>query len=421
MKSNLLERPPLELTQNVLDISATERATFRTCRRRWELEVLDNLTPKAPSSLELEFGTGIHAGLEGYYSAIASAAVKQQVDPVKQAVSAWDSWFIETEERFEADKSLPSETKADLLDKLVELGDLGEEMLRGYHQCEQGRERFTVHAIEGRLTGAGESWLKKHWEEREFLSEHSASAVVLHPSRRLLVPILNPRKQVPLRSGAIMSCRLDLLVLRTDPGMKGLWIYDHKSTSSMPNDKSLDFNDQITSYCYAVWRWLGIVPRGVCMNYLIKHAPKEPRILKKGDLSTAKDQLTTADRYREELIERGLMLKDGTIKDEKYKLAYEALLSRGWDPFFQRHYAGRNKQELVAFEERLYDEYSDMVKAYNGNLALYPNFSPPHTPWCTWCRVAPICQALEDGSDVEGIIESRYTEAPDRKADLHDS
>lgn len=408
---------PLELTQAVLDVSATERSVFRTCRRRWELEVLENLEPRVPPAFDLEFGTGIHKALEAYYFNVANSGAfppdkTTRRRPLEGALSVWDQYHTEV------DTWLTHEldpTYADpVLDKWAELGDLGDEMLRGYHQFAKIEDRFTVHAIEGHTTPAGESWLKKHWEDREHHAEHSDNGVILHPSGRLLVPILDPKTQLPLKRKPMLSARIDLLVNRIDEGMKGLWIIDHKTAGSQPSDRGLDFDDQVTAYCYSVWRWLGVVPRGVCFSHLIKKVPKDPRILKSGKLSTAKDQLTRADWYRDELIDRGLMRKDGTIKDEAYADVYEALLSRGWDPFFRRLEVTRSRNELLAFEARLADEYEDMFDAMMGDLSLYPNFS---RMWCPSCSVAPICQAIEDGSDWQGIIESRYQDKPDRKSE----
>lgn len=418
------ERTPLERTQAVLDVSVTERGTYNLCPRRWELQVLENLEPKAPPTLDLEFGTGIHQALEAYYLNVAKLASlpdpnskKARGLPLKRALMAWDRWYAETEVRFERDETLSEQALNDVGDLLVELGDLGEEMIRGYHQYAREKDDFTVHAVEGLYTGAGQSWLKKHHEDREFIAGVSQSAVI-PDSRRLLIPIIHPKTKRPLKRGPMLSARIDLLVHRIDPGMKGLWVYDHKSTTGSPSDRGMDFDDQITAYCYTVWRWLGIIPRGVCFNFLVKQAPKDPRVLKSGDLSAAKNQLTRPDWYRQELRDRGLMLRDGTVEDEKYIDAYEALLSRGWDPFFKRYEVTRNKNELLAFEERLYDEYMDMYESYMGDKMIRPHFSPPYAPWCTYCRVSPICQAIEDGSDVEGIIESRYQDSGDRKAEF---
>ena len=411
----------MERTQNVLDISATERDTFKRCRRKWEFEVLENIAPVTPPDFNLEFGSGIHRSLEAYYIAVTNIPLLPDTDetyetPLKHALSNWNQWYKETDKKYAEDKNLETATKEIALDNLVELAELGEEMLRGYDRFSEENDDFTVHAIEGLQTPAGKSWLQKHNDEREFVSEHSQLGVKYDSnSRRLLVPIIDPNTKGPAKGNPVLSARIDLLVLRTDPGFKGLWIYDHKSEGSQPSDRGLDFDDQATTYCYAVYRWLGIIPRGICFNYLMKRAPKEPRELKNGDLSTAKDQLTTADKYRKELLDRGLMLKDGRIKDHKHQEAYEALLSHGWDRFFVRHYVNRNAHELMSFEERLFEEWQDMQDCWTGDASLYPS---PSRYWCPNCSVAPICQAIEDGSDWEAIIDNRYMDKPDRKAIL---
>jgi PD-(D/E)XK nuclease superfamily len=416
---------PLQRTQSALDISTSERSTFKKCRRQWEFSVLENLTPVIPPTFELEFGGGIHSSLEAYYTEIANlpfdATDEEYEAPLDNALTAWDEWYEQTCDRFESAQEYDSVVREQALDTLVELGELGEEMLKGYDRYSDTEDDFTIHAIEGKLTGAGDSWLKKHNDEREFHAEHSASAVIWHePSRRLLVPIIDPKTKAPMptKGMPMFSMRLDLLVNKTDPGKKGLWVYDHKTTASIPNDRGLDFDDQITSYLYGVWRWLGIIPRGFCFNYLAKHSPKPPRILKDGSLSTAKDQLTTAESYRAELVTRGLMLKDGTVTSEKHAEAYSAFLSHGWDRFFARHEVTRNRAELENFEVRLFEEWEDMVKCSNGEVALYPNLSRYH---CPSCPVGPICLSMEEGGDWEDVWDRRFMQKPDRKASILDT
>lgn len=411
----------LHRTKSALDISTSERSSFRLCRRQWELTVLNNLTPVIPPSFELEFGGGIHAALEAYYRTVSEIPFTADADydaPLDAALETWDDWYDAIDRQTATDKNYDTMVRDAALDKLVELADLGEEILRGYHQFSDGEDDFTIHAIEGKMTGAGESWLKKHNDEREFKSEYSQNAVIWNqPSRRLLVPIINPNtnKPMPTRGMPKLSMRLDLIVHKIDPGNKGLWVYDHKTTAAIPESKGMDFDDQITSYIYGVWRWLGIVPRGFCFNYLAKRAPKPPRILKDGSLSTAKDQLTTAEQYRAELVKRGLMLKDGTVTSEKHAEAYAALLSHNWDRFFGRQYVTRSKQELINFEKRLYNEWEDMVDCTTGDLPIYPNLSRYH---CPRCPVGPICLAMEDGSDWEDVWDTRFMSKPDRKADI---
>lgn len=409
----------LRRTREALDISTSERATFKLCRRQWELSVLENLEPVIPPSFELEFGAGIHLALEAYYKSVTELPFHEDYNaPLDAALEAWDAWYIETDERFASDTKYNSLVREQALDTLVELGNLGKEMLRGYHQFSDAKDDFTIHAIEGKLTGAGESWLTKHSSNREFRAEYSANAVIWNrKSRRLMVPIINPATQqtMPTKGLPMFSMRLDLLVNRTTPGVKGLWVIDSKTATSQPNDRGLDFDDQVTSYCYGVWRWLGIIPRGFMFNVLIKKAPKDPRILKDGSLSTAKDQLTTAERYRKELQSRGLMLKDGTVTREKHAEAYAALLSHDWDRFFIRYEVTRSRQELMNFERRLFEEWQDMVDCSTGEMDLYPNLSKYH---CPRCPVGPICLAIEDGSDWEDVWDHRFMQKPDRKADV---
>jgi hypothetical protein len=69
--------------------------------------------------------------------------------------------------------------------------------------------------------------------------------------------------------------------------------------------------------------------------------------------------------------------------------------------------------ELKSFEERLVYEYRDMTQAFEDESSQYPNLS---TWWCPTCSVAPICQAMNEGSDYESVIETRYMEGEDRKA-----
>jgi hypothetical protein len=411
----------LDLTMQALDISTSERTSFKKCRRQWELTVLDNLEPLIPPTFEFEFGAGIHRALEAYYFNVANIPAYPDTQetynrPLEGALMEWDAWYAETEVRYEQ-ADFDTAVRDAALDHLVLLGDLGEEMLRGYHRYSDEVDDFTVHAIEGHQTPAGKSWLNKHADEREFISANSQFAVIYdEAARRLLVPIIDPSTQRLAKGNPVFSCRIDLLVNRIDPGAKGLWVYDHKTTASIPNDRGLDFDDQITSYCYAVWRWLGIVPRGFCFNYLSKQAPKRPRILKSGALSTAKNQLTTAELYREALQTRGLILRDGTVTSEEHAEAYEALLSYGWDRFFSRQYVTRNKTELLNFERRLFEEWEDMKDCAEGVVPLYPNLSRFH---CPNCSVGPICQAIEDGSDWEYVMDTRYVEKPDRKSDVN--
>lgn len=394
---------PQERTANLLDISVTERGQFRSCRRRWKLSTIDNLEPKSPT-WALKFGSGIHLALEAMY--LVQAGVKDtDRDALEVALDVFDIWHGDTEHELKEYGASEHE-----LEELWELRTLGIEMLENYSVFDRTSPAKIgdILMVEGVLTSAGEKVLGDALGHPDYPDE--SQPVIDESSGRILVPIVDPVTHEPVDpSVPCLTMKLDVIAQRKTP-KKGLWVVDHKTSSGPYNDRGLDFDDQPTGYCYGLYRLTGVVPRGAVFNILIKERIKEPRVGTTGKLSYAKDQLTTADLYREALKEHGLM-SGRRITSEKHAECLDALLARGMRPWFQRLEPTRNEQELVSFEARLAQEYMDMGRALVDD-ALYPN---PQTRTCPYCPVNTICQAMEDGSDVEGVM-STFTVAEDRKA-----
>lgn len=402
---------PLELTQQLRDISVTERGQFRSCRRRWWFNVIENLQPKLSDDMALVFGTGIHRALEAFYKTRGSLAKRQAA-----ALAAFHAWGQEQR------KLAPDN---DAFTAVLEHEQLGEAMLNGYFEYDRLApvKLGKVVAVEGNVTAPS---LVKPKPPAGYPPE---ARVIRHESGRLLVPIVDPDTKRPIRdpdTGELifLTMRMDLISQRATP-KTGLWITDSKTAGSAPSDHGIDFDDQVTGYCYGAWRWLAQIPRGVVYNSLIKQAPKEPRLVnpqKKEHrkfanaeglvLSTAKDQLTTPNMYREALIKHGIQVR-GRILSEDHAACLGALLTRGWDPFFRRYEVTRNEHELASFERHLVNEYDDMLAAWRDPARRYPNRS---TWWCSRCPVNKICLAIEDGSDVDYVIDNQYVVGPDRKA-----
>lgn len=396
---------PLSLTRELLDVSVTERMQFLSCRRKWFLETIENLSTKAPG-LAFDFGTGMHAGLEALYLGQGTGAK----DPVEDAHAAIDKWYKVTDKKY-VEQQQPMEVQ----DELFNLGKLGHVMLDNYLKYDETAKITLgeVLAVEGRGAKTG--------KELKFTNPEGyppAATPIRHPSGRILVPIVNPLTREPVTREfngkkviAHLTARIDLLTRRATP-KKGLWVVDHKTANKAPNTRGLEFDDQVTGYCYVVYRMLAKIPRGVVFNYLIKDQPKEPRVGKKGDLSYAQGQRTTPDMYREALKDHG-MIKRGKIESEKHAQCLASLLAHGWDRFFQRHEPTRNEHQMHSYEERLFFEYLDMEEALENHELLYPNLST----WnCPGCAVAPICWAMEDGSDYQDIIDNQFVIGEDRKA-----
>lgn len=402
----ILAKEPQQKTAELLDISVTERGQFRSCHRRWWLQTIQGLEPDKPT-WPLLFGTGIHAALEQYYLGPRTGR-KNLTAREEAAIEAFLGWYAETEDELEASGASPGE-----LDELYSYSELGQDMLESYFLYDQTTDASVgkVLAVEGHfqrnVPGAPRCGNADYPPE--------AQPVIDEEAGRILIPIVDPLTKEPIADNIpCLTMKMDLLVERATP-RKGLWVVDHKTSSSAYNDRGLDFNDQATGYCYGVWRLTGVVPRGAMFNVLIKNTPQEPRRLKNGNLSTAKDQLTTADMYREELKADGLMT-GGKIHSEKHAECLNALLARGWAPFFQRLEPTRNEHELVSFERRLGQEYLDMKRVLSAddvNAAAYPN---QNDRVCPYCPVAPICQAMEDGSDWQHVQDTMFRKSADRKA-----
>lgn len=393
---------PIDLTRSLRDISVTERNAFKQCRRRWWLETIENLEPRGLQNWAFAFGTGIHAGLEAYYKNIDE-------DPLAAALLDFDKWCEETDLEIRQANLGPIESG--IRNELLEFKELGQQMLTNYSQFALLQDDFIVCAVEGEWTEQGKKLLEEHSLTPPYKPELHP---ILHESGRFLVPIIDTNSLDFLVQDPVLSSRLDLIVYRNTPGLRGFWIKDHKTSGSSPSDRGVDMDDQVTGYCYTFWRHTGIIPRGVIFNYLIKQLPKEPRILQGGKLSTAKDQLTTAPLYRKALLECGLLTKDGKVTSTAHAECYSSLLAYGWSRFFKRFEVQRNEHELTMFEKRLISEYNDMLHVYDcPEERAYPHLSQYV---CPGCPVMPICQAMEDGSDFQDVIDNRYQQAKDRKA-----
>lgn len=400
-------RTPQELTSDVLDVSVTERGQFRSCRRRWGLSTLMNLAPNVPSPA-MPLGTGAHLALE----------VLHRGGKMDKVLTAFQEWHKEEATKWEKDDAPP-----EALDELLEGYQTLAEVLQSYKKFDEVSpvQLGKVLAIEGALTATG----KKVLGRTSITPPKGYPPVQIHPdSGRILVPIVDPITKEPLSGEPFLSSRIDLLTERATP-KKGLWVVDHKTATSASGEEGVDFDDQITGYCYTVWRWTGKLPRGVVLNTLIKKGVKEPRMVqgKKKDedlvLSSAKDQLTTADLYREAMKAEGMIGPGGTILSEKHEACLEALLARGWDPWFRRYEAVRNHFEIIDYERFLHQNYLEMAGGVGLPLDhpfFYPN--PVTNPFgiCQSCSVRRICRAMSDGSDWEGIIETEFHEGEDRKA-----
>jgi hypothetical protein len=340
----------------------TERGGFRSCRRRWHLQDIQNLRHKNQVPWALIFGEAIHKGLEYYYKANARKVSRALQGFTKQ-------WKIE-QSRLQ-DTYGPFYSMG-IGDEWLTYKEKGETMLR-YYDIYDRQSEF-------------------QWDE---------IIEVVNVETRLYVDILTPSGEqidgLPLLSG-----RPDLIVRKKN----GIWIVDHKTAASAYDARALDVDDQLTGLAYLWYRLSGDVPRGAIYNALIKEPPHPPKILKDGTPSKDKAQRTTYDLYVQ-------ALKDCGIRQwGDYEDILDYLEKKKWNQFFVRDGLQKNIEELESFEWRLFHEYIQMNATEKDPKAwAYPN---PSQMTCPGCSVLPICQAMEEQSNVDYVIQDMYVEEAPR-------
>ncbi len=352
---------------DITDTSATERAVFRQCRRRWWLTTVHRLDPQEGNP-NFFVGNLYHRALQVYYESIRDGMHHDFA-----VIRALDAY----QEAFEAEMDVLAGQLGKWLWDIAkpqwrELGELGFEMAQNYFDHELLNPMFDeVIAVEFRVNVA-------------------------------------VRKKYGRKIGEL-SVQADV-VGRKDGELK---VADHKTASRSPESAHLDIDDQGTAEVFSWWRHSGEFPEKWVYNVAYKKSFGPPRQIKGSKaepikLSKAKDQGTTYALYRAEIEKLGLDIA-------KYADVLTALKERemrGEDALFHREEVFRSPDQLAAFERDLYWELKDMKDVGKNPERAYPN---PTRFNCPRCPVRPVCFAIQDGGDVAAIITAGYVVAPPRR------
>lgn len=350
--------------------TVTERGSFRNCRRSWYLDNILRLRARGNVTWYLLYGDVMHSALDAYYRPTSSRSTR----PPRKVSTALDAFQATWEEENEKLKLQYGPLYSmGIEEEWIRYNEMGKQTLIYYDRFDRADPFFTKVIAVG-------------VEDRSF------------------VEILDPSTREPVAGGPLLSGRIDL-VFQRDDGYHG---WDHKNLASKASDRALDLDDQLTGYSYIWWRLEGKPLKGFWYNVLIKSPPHVPKLIADGaKLSQNKDQRTTYDLYLDAIKENG-------FDKLEYKDFLSFLKEKGWTQFFQRlGPVVKNEEELLSFERRLYHEYLDMEEALGNEDWRYPNMSQ-YT--CPGCPMIPICQGMEEKSDVEWIIEDRYETVPPRHA-----
>lgn len=350
----------------IRDTSATERAVFRQCRRRWFLTTIHRLDPQEGNP-NFFVGNLYHKALEVFYQAL-----KDGIDHDGAVAIALDA-YQELFDQYMAELAAQLRFLWPVAEpQWRELGELGMEMAQNYFDREAINPLFDeIIAVEVRVN----------------------------------VAIRSPKG----RKVGELSVQTDVIG-RKDGELKGA---DHKTASRDISSAHLDIDDQLTAEAFVIWKTTGEFPDRMVYNVAFKKSFGPPRRLKdKKDgtprLSKDKGQGTTYALYREEVERLGLPLNDygdilQTLRERE---------ARGEDALFHREEVIRSPDQLDAFARDLYHEFRDMKEVAKHPERAYPN---PTKMNCPNCPVRSVCFTIQDGGDVPAIIKAGFVVAEPRR------
>jgi len=274
----------------------SEQRTFAQCPQKHHYSYVELLTPKIDAPA-LRLGTGVHAGLAAHYSGEDGVEAtrewaNQEVSRIK-SIDQWDDGVETARER----------------------GNLAVEMVAG--------------------------WI-------DWIREKDENIEVLAVEKEFSVPLVTPRGQ---KAHARLRGKIDGLVL-----WQGFhWLMEHKTASSVGDAyiRQLQLDEQVTTYTWAIQKYMGIEIMGCIYNILRTQLPG-PRVKA---------------------------------------------------PLFYREFVWRNKQELERIESRLYWKYREIKRK---DRPIYPN---PNQFNCKGCPYWSLC--VEDTPEARshfGVRDKKHSE-----------
>jgi hypothetical protein len=184
-------------------------------------------------------------------------------------------------------------------------------------------------------------------EEHDALSSETLALLLHYTETATRIPLfgLETRLRIPLpsRSGRRSSNRYAFEGyvdgFTRDYDLPGLWIVEFKLRGTFTAFEQAVRSRQLRWYAWAAQRTLGQRVEGVVLDERLKQTPKAPQTLKNGKPSHRKDQLCTADDYRQVCHRCGEPVDAAT---------FEQLSARQW----QRRYAVLLRDDEITRAER---------------------------------------------------------------------
>ena len=412
---NINDYIELKLTHS---IHTSERLSFRGCRRRHHWLFVDRWYPQTTPK-PLEFGSAFHMAMETLYDPLLWGKDAETRETL--ALLAFKNKCIEQKNYYVQQNN--GQIDPELDQDFKERVELGEGMLR-YH-CNKVSPKLDGHLkpikveIEFevpirdpqgelvwckcdqcfKLWGGSKEGAVHHdrWQEsldRDVAQQWLEDRIMESIYRRSVW------EGLPLTYGGRIDC-----LMEDDLGK--LWIVDWKTAARLTGQEEGDgpdeyilLDDQITSYCWALWV-LGIDVAGFIHHEVKKAFPVEPEPNKqqrKGCwYSVNKMQNTSYDLYLETVSEGDPGgLASGAYDD------FLAWLKEEGPRFYSRKQVFRTPTELGHAGYNIWQEAMDII---DPALRVYPS---PGRFACTFCAYRQPCLGTNRDEDVEYMFLSNF-------------
>jgi hypothetical protein len=185
------------------------------------------------------------------------------------------------------------------------------------------------------------------------------------------------------------------LVTRTQDG--NVWLWEHKTTGSIPSQGRRFRDLQVLIYKVAVEEILGLEPTGVIWNYIRTKPPVPPKVLKNGLLSTAQHQTTTLGLFKKAMRGAG-------ADPHKYDSYLRQLERHEREVMFPRHTLALTQSEEVLLRDYVATVHEIEAARSKKDFIPIRNLGAQ----CDWCPFVKLCQAAVAGGDIDGLRQRHF-------------
>lgn len=198
--------------------------------------------------------------------------------------------------------------------------------------------------------------------------------------------------ELPVKDGVVLPGRIDMVTKNPD----GFWLWEHKSTGTIPRPDSRFRDLQTLIYATALEEIHDIKVAGIIWNYIHTKPPHMPRLLQRGGLSVA-NQVTTR-----ELVLRAI--KKHKLEKKPYLPFLRKVEASERNVMFQRYTLPISPSEQVLLRDYVHSVGD--IEAALGDKDFVPIRNIERH--CDWCGYKKLCQAVILGGDTDALVRKHF-------------